>query len=192
MARRPKSIVPQQYLFLLNSSFMVDRAKALVARLDRVSKNDEERIRLAYQWLYQRDPALPDQNRLRQSITRSQGRDPGDLELIPLGSGHGQTTFRARGAAFDGFIKWGDAASFPSLQAEAENLAKLAAPGAIRTPGVFALDRDELHAWLVLEHLALGPVGNPTTLGIGLARLHETCGKAYGWPNDNFIGFLNS
>jgi len=54
VAKRPKSIVPQQYLFLMNSSFMVERAKSLVARLQRDSGSDEDCVRRAYELLYSR------------------------------------------------------------------------------------------------------------------------------------------
>jgi hypothetical protein len=56
VAQRPTSIVPQQFLFLMNSDFMVQRAKAFNARLHRLSADDQARIRLAYQILYARLP----------------------------------------------------------------------------------------------------------------------------------------
>ena len=57
VAKRPQSIVPQQYLFLLNSQFMVDRAKSLVARLESVTQRDDEKIEKAYELLYGRPPS---------------------------------------------------------------------------------------------------------------------------------------
>ena len=54
--QRPSSIVPQQFLFFMNSPFMIDRAKALVARLHSLSDSNEDRIKHAYQLLYARDP----------------------------------------------------------------------------------------------------------------------------------------
>jgi len=62
VAQRPNSIVPQQFLFLLNSDFMMARAKSLVQRLGNPAGNpsagnsDTEKIHLAYRWLYQREP----------------------------------------------------------------------------------------------------------------------------------------
>jgi len=53
---RPSSIVPQQFLFAMNSSFMVDRAKVLADRLLSESGDDDSRVRSAYQRLYGRDP----------------------------------------------------------------------------------------------------------------------------------------
>ena len=56
VAKRPISIVPQQYLFMLNSSFMNDRARALSARLKKSSEDPAARIQLAYRLLYGRPP----------------------------------------------------------------------------------------------------------------------------------------
>jgi hypothetical protein len=56
VAKRPSSIVPQQYLFLLNSPFMQQRAKSFARRITTESANESARIQRAYQWLYQRSP----------------------------------------------------------------------------------------------------------------------------------------
>ncbi|MGB0582997.1 MAG: DUF1549 domain-containing protein, partial [Limisphaerales bacterium] len=55
-AARTTSTVPQQYLFMMNSKFIGDCAKALTARLERGSPNTDGRIKLAYQTLFQREP----------------------------------------------------------------------------------------------------------------------------------------
>ena len=57
VAQRPRSIVPQQYLFLMNSPFMVERAKSLAQRVHLVADSDEQRIRKAYDLLYSRSPS---------------------------------------------------------------------------------------------------------------------------------------
>ena len=57
VAKRPQSVVPQQYLFLLNSEFMLARAQALATRLMTESGSDEERIRHAYRLLLSREPS---------------------------------------------------------------------------------------------------------------------------------------
>lgn len=55
VAERPSTIVPQQYLFMMNSDFMVARAKALVARISGVKFDSEgAKISQAYQLLYGR------------------------------------------------------------------------------------------------------------------------------------------
>jgi hypothetical protein len=57
---RVETTVPLQQLFVLNSEFMVQTARALVGRLQTESPagDDSARIRLAYLWLYGR-PATP-------------------------------------------------------------------------------------------------------------------------------------
>lgn len=56
VAKRPSTTVPQQFLFLLNSPFMQQRAKSFSARLAKENPSDKERIERAYQLLYQRSP----------------------------------------------------------------------------------------------------------------------------------------
>ena len=56
IAKRAVSVVPQQYLFLMNSMFMIDRAKAFAARLKLEAMLDKDRIRYGYRLLYSRFP----------------------------------------------------------------------------------------------------------------------------------------
>ncbi len=55
--KRTSTTVPQQQLFALNSDFMLNQAKALATRVEKLGKTDEERITAAYQLCYQRPPA---------------------------------------------------------------------------------------------------------------------------------------
>jgi len=55
-AKRIASTVPQQYLFMLNSSFMVAQAKLFASRLARERDSDEERVERAYALLFGRRP----------------------------------------------------------------------------------------------------------------------------------------
>ncbi len=52
-AKRAVSTVPQQYLFMMNSPFMIKRAEALARDLGKIADH-EERIRVAYERLYAR------------------------------------------------------------------------------------------------------------------------------------------
>ena len=61
MAKRVTSTVPQQFLFMLNSSFMVQRAEQFAQRLERQFDNDADRIQGAYQILYGRQPTSDEQ-----------------------------------------------------------------------------------------------------------------------------------
>ncbi len=89
VAQRPRSIVPQQYLFMLNSPFVVQRARAFVDRLDRtvdhVGRNspdsDAEKIQLAYSLLYGREPSATEVDIGRQFLasaapTNDEGLSP--------------------------------------------------------------------------------------------------------------------
>jgi hypothetical protein len=55
--KRPKSIVPQQYLFMLNSPFMIERARKLTQRVEQTSDDESERIQHLYRLLYGRFPS---------------------------------------------------------------------------------------------------------------------------------------
>jgi len=54
--QRPSSLVPPQFLFLMNSQFMIDRAKRFAGRLSQRRNSTEERIQYAYDLLYSRNP----------------------------------------------------------------------------------------------------------------------------------------
>ena len=56
-AARIESTVPQQYLFILNSPFMLARAESLSRRLQEYSPDDTLRIDRAYALLFQRAPS---------------------------------------------------------------------------------------------------------------------------------------
>jgi hypothetical protein len=79
VAKRPTSIVPQQYLFLMNSTFMVERAGALVGRLQGEAADDRQRIDLAYRLLYGR-PATDEETQLGLDFIASDS-DPASASL---------------------------------------------------------------------------------------------------------------
>jgi hypothetical protein len=54
--KRTETTVPQQQLFVLNSPFFVNQAKAFAQRVQKEAKTDNERIRRAYQLAYGRSP----------------------------------------------------------------------------------------------------------------------------------------
>ena len=74
--------------------------------------------------------------------------------------------------------------------AEAEGLAELAAPGAIRVPGVIVYGQHEDMAFVALEWLDFSRPTRATEalLGEQLAELHRTTSERYGWHRDNTIG----
>lgn len=56
IAKRTTNVVPQQYLFMMNSPFMIERAQALVTQLNSTAKENAPRIEQAYRLLYGRQP----------------------------------------------------------------------------------------------------------------------------------------
>ncbi|MBI3822926.1 MAG: PSD1 domain-containing protein [Planctomycetes bacterium] len=54
--RRSVTTVPQQQLFVLNSDFTIETAKAFAKRLEQAAPKDEERIALAFRLAYGREP----------------------------------------------------------------------------------------------------------------------------------------
>lgn len=56
VAKRPSSIVPQQFLFLMNSNFMKDRARALSKNIQKSSSDRVKRINYTYKTLFGRKP----------------------------------------------------------------------------------------------------------------------------------------
>lgn len=68
--KRAVTTTPMQKLYVLNSPFALDQAKALAARLTAdPQESDEARIRRAYQLLYSRE-ALPEEASLGASFLR--------------------------------------------------------------------------------------------------------------------------
>jgi fructosamine-3-kinase len=82
----------------------------------------------------------------------------------------------------------GPAGMFP---AEADGLAWLAAPAALRTPQVLAV-RDQSPRFIALEWIAPGPpaADHDDRLGRGLATLHRAGAPTFGYDDDNLIATL--
>jgi fructosamine-3-kinase len=88
------------------------------------------------------------------------------------------------------FAKVNDAEKRAMFAAEKDGLAAIRKAGAMRVPGVIAEGKDDEHAWLVLEWLALGPLDAVSggKLGEALAAQHRIPQEKFGWGRDNFIG----
>lgn len=90
------------------------------------------------------------------------------------------------------FVKWGDAAVARTFSAEAAGLAELASGTVLlKIPGVVRqITLNDGRGVLVLEWIQTAPFKDHTwrALGTGLAELHGTLAKSYGYVEDNFIG----
>lgn len=133
---------------------------------------------------------MPDWKSIKSALA-SAGVQSGSGELpLPVGGGDISAAWRLESDSGTVFLKTGPASSFDMFSAEAEGLAELAAPGAIRVPAVIACDVQANTAFVALEWLDFD---RPTrdsevTLGEQLAQLHQTTSKQYGWHRDNTIG----
>jgi protein-ribulosamine 3-kinase len=133
---------------------------------------------------------MPDWSSIIQAI-----RDAGvavDADAAPRAVGGGDISAAWRLQARDGsvFVKTGPASSCEMFAAEAEGLAELAAPGAIRVPGAIAYGQHGDMAFVALEWLDFSRPTRATEalLGERLAELHRTTSERYGWHRDNTIG----
>jgi hypothetical protein len=79
-AKRTSNVIPQQFLFMMNSRFMLDRAKALALRLRKESGTVEERIQRGYVLLYGRQPS---KRELRAAFRYLEAEAPSESTLKP-------------------------------------------------------------------------------------------------------------
>jgi hypothetical protein len=75
IALRPSTTIPQQALFFLNNPLVIEQARSLAARTEAEAKGENERIRLLYQRLYQRDPR-PREVELGRAFLQAQLDEP--------------------------------------------------------------------------------------------------------------------
>ena len=80
--KRAKTSVPQQGLYLLNSPFVVDQAKALAARCN-TAPGDDERIALIYRILFTRTPSEEEKQTAKEFLTTATA-DNSPRKLDPL------------------------------------------------------------------------------------------------------------
>ena len=121
---------------------------------------------------------------LGQPVTVATRVSGGDInEAFELGLADGRSVFMKSNAHAP-----------PGLfAAEAEGLAFLRQPGALRVPEVLAFNQGaELPAFLVLEFIRSGPrrADFDEQLGRGLARIHQSGAPSFGFRAPNFIGRL--
>jgi hypothetical protein len=74
-AQRYNTTVPQQALFMMNSHFVIEQAKALAQRPEfKALSNDEQKVKWIYQQLYQRSPDAEELLAATQFIKEQNGR----------------------------------------------------------------------------------------------------------------------
>ena len=78
--RRPRTTVPQQSLFLMNSPFVVEQAQALAARIPTEENVDDgQRIAALYRIVFQRPPTSEEETIGRQFIAAAQAESEAKL-----------------------------------------------------------------------------------------------------------------
>src|SRR5690606_402655 len=74
--QRETTTVATQALYLMNSPFVQDRAAALATRLQHHGDSDRQRIRLAFQWCYNRLPDQEEEQRCLAFLAAPPGSAP--------------------------------------------------------------------------------------------------------------------
>ena len=133
---------------------------------------------------------MPDWSSIAQHLDEAGVRISQKQRPKPIGGGDISAAWRVSGDNGDVFLKTGQIASLDMFTAEAEGLAELAKPKALRVPEVLAVGRDDDTAFLALEWLAFERAGTDVErrLGERLAMLHRTTASQFGWHRDNTIG----
>lgn len=133
---------------------------------------------------------MPDWREINAALTDAGLAVAANASPRPVSGGDISAAWRLeteRGAVF---LKTGPSSSFDMFSAEAEGLEALAAPGAIRVPGVVACGVAGDAAFVALEWLHLGRTSRDTEVLLGeqLAALHRSTADSFGWHRDNTIG----
>ena len=81
VAARPTSIVPQQFLFMMNSEFMVHRAIALAERLESEFSEETGRMQFAYRLVFGREPSAEEMEIGRAFLADDEEGDEDGAEL---------------------------------------------------------------------------------------------------------------
>ena len=78
IAKRTTTTIPQQFLFMLNSQFMIERARQFYSRVASASENPQTRIERGYALLYNRAPT-PEELKIGLTfVSSSQTEGPTD------------------------------------------------------------------------------------------------------------------
>jgi hypothetical protein len=77
-ARRNVTTVPQQQLFVLNSDFTIQTAKAFANRLEKMAPGEDERIALAFLLAYGREPSEAEMRASAEFLREAGTARPGD------------------------------------------------------------------------------------------------------------------
>jgi len=77
-AKRTRNVIPQQYLFMLNSPFMMDRSRVLARRLEKGFRHETERVDAVYRLIFGRSPSA-EETKAAETFLQEAEDEPGDL-----------------------------------------------------------------------------------------------------------------
>lgn len=125
-----------------------------------------------------------------RAITKATGSAFRVESAQPVGGGCINDAVSVEGGERRFFIKFNAASQLAMFEAEVDGLDAIRDSGTLRTPGAVACGSSGDRAWLILEHLELGPGGVDAGRRLGelLAAMHAAPGELFGWRRDNFIG----
>jgi protein-ribulosamine 3-kinase len=133
---------------------------------------------------------MPDWSFVYQQLEINGVQVSPDSSPTPVSGGDISAAWQLRTNNGELFVKTGPKSAAEMFAAEADGLAELAKPGAIRIPELIATGQSEECVFLALEWLGL-EAANPEvehTMGVQLAELHQRTNDQYGWHRDNTIG----
>jgi protein-ribulosamine 3-kinase len=133
---------------------------------------------------------MPDWSFVYQQLEINGVQVSPDSSPTPVSGGDISAAWQLRTNNGELFVKTGPKSAAEMFAAEADGLAELAKPGAIRIPELIATGQSEECVFLALEWLGL-EAANPEvehTMGVQLAELHQRTNDQHGWHRDNTIG----
>jgi fructosamine-3-kinase len=109
-------------------------------------------------------------------------------QLGSVGGGCINKAMRVQYGAASYFIKLNTASRADMFAAEVHGLQELRSSNTLRVPEPVCRGDNGESAWLVMENLEFGGRADPVALGKGLAAMHHTTRRQYGWVQENTIG----
>ena len=109
-------------------------------------------------------------------------------QLGSVGGGCINKAMRVQYGAAGYFIKLNTASKADMFAAEVHGLQELRSSNTLRVPEPVCRGDNGESAWLVMENLEFGGRADPVALGKGLAAMHRTTRRQYGWVQENTIG----
>lgn len=121
-------------------------------------------------------------------LSRLYGETLGSPQIVSVGGGSINQTYRLRTGGYDFFVKLNAAAKVAMFEAEAEALQEIRGTGKIKVPYPIGWGVAQNNAYLVLEWLDLDGRRDWAALGKNLALMHGMDRGQFGWHRSNTIG----